>query len=137
MCHKQHRVLSSEWKLRKMGGLTMKAPVVIATVMVCGFGISYSDYSWSGDLDAALENINISTDAQDAVKKPDKDKASVPCEKAAGATCPTAHDDSNPNVYQASTIQGAIVGSTIPNVTINGVSSGALVNKGAVSLGNY
>lgn len=116
----------------------MKAPVVIATVMVCGLGIGYSGYSWSGDLDAALENINISTDAQNAVKKPEKDKASVPCEKTAGATCPTAHNDSNPsNVYQASTIQGAIVGSTIPNVTINGVSAGTLVNKGAVSLGNY
>jgi hypothetical protein len=135
MFRKQRRNWSLEWKLRKMGGLPMKSPVVIATAMVCGLGMGYSGYSRSGDLDAALENINISTDAREADKNPDKDKAHAPCEKAAGMTCPTGHDDANSNAYQASTIQGAIVGNTIPNVTINGVPSGTVVNRGAVSLG--
>lgn len=113
----------------------MKVSIVIATVMVCGLSGGYSNYSWSGDLDSALENINISTDAQNAVKKTDKD--TPPCVKSASVTCATTHEDANTNVYQASAIQGAIVGSTIPRVTINGVSAGEIINKGAVSLGGY
>jgi hypothetical protein len=113
----------------------MKVSVVIATAMVWGVGVGYSNYSWSGDLDSALEDINISTDAQNVVKKTDKD--AVPCIKAEGASCPTSQDYANTNVYEASAIKGAIVSAPIPNVTINGVSSGDVANKGAVSLGRY
>jgi hypothetical protein len=109
------------------GGLPMKVSVVITTALVCGLGGGYSDFSWSGDLDSALEKINISTEAQISDKSPDKD--ALPCVKSTGVTCVTTYEDTNSNYTQASVIQqgivrGNVVGNALPGVFINGATSG-------------
>ena len=113
----------------------MKTSVVIATAMLCWLGGGYGNYVVAEDLDSALEKINISTESENAPKKPDK--AAVPCAKATSVTCPNTQEDINRNAYEASAIQGAITGGLIPRVTINGVSVGDLPNKGAVSVGGF
>ena len=114
--------------------------MVIAAAMVCGLTAGYSNYSWSGDLDSALENVNISTDARNAAKAPDKD--STPCIKAARVTCVTRYEDTNIDDNQASAIQqaivrGNIVGNTIPGAIINGAAAGDAVNNGTLSFGGH
>ena len=114
----------------------MKVSVLIATAMVCGLSSGYSIYSWSEDLDSALENINISTDAQNTVKKR-SGKNSPPCVTATDVACANTYEDANANANQATVIQQAIVGNSIPRVTINGVSAGEVDNKGIGSIGGY
>jgi hypothetical protein len=109
----------------------MKISVVITTALVCGLGAGYSNFSWSGDLDSALEKINISTEEQITDKSPDKD--APPCVKSTGMTCVTTYEDTNTINNQASTIQqgierGNIVGSAVPGVFINGATSGLGIN---------
>jgi hypothetical protein len=119
----------------------MKVSVLVAIAIVFGLGVGYSNNSWSGDLDAALEKINISTDAQDAAKKDETDAR--PCIIAKGATCATSYNDVNDvngtNAREASAVavQSAISGNTIPAATINGVSAGEVGNKGAGPIGGF
>jgi len=82
-----------------------------------------STCAWSGDLDAALENVTISTDARNHAKHKN-DTNNPPCNKATSANCPTAADDNaNAVAYQAQTLQQTILDSTKANVTINGTQS--------------
>lgn len=84
-----------------------------------------STCAWSGDLDAALENVTISTDAQNHPKNKNNTD-NTPCNKATAANCPTAADDNaNANAYQALTLQQTILNSTAANVTINGAQAPA------------
>ena len=98
----------------------MKASVVYATGIVCCLIGGLSTSAWSEDLESALDNVNISTDAQNNPKKNDN-TPNVPCNKAAGANCPTARDDDvNSTAYQATTLQQNILNGREVNVTING-----------------
>jgi len=98
----------------------MKTSIVYATgIAVCLMG-GLSIDAWSEDLDSALDNVNISSDAQNIPKKNDN-ATIVPCSKAAGVNCPTAHDDDvNSTAYQATTLQQTILNGSEANVTING-----------------
>jgi hypothetical protein len=98
----------------------MKTSIVYATgIAVCLMG-GLSFDAWAEDLDSALDNVNISSDAQNIPKKNDNTTI-VPCSKAAGANCPTAHDDDvNSTAYQATTLQQTILNGSEANVTING-----------------
>lgn len=114
----------------------MKASVIYATGIVCCLMGGLSTYAWSEDLESALDSVNISTDAQNKPKK-NGNSASVPCTKAAGANCPTAHDDDvNSTAYQATTLQQTILNGSEANVMINGapVVDG---NHGAVSISGF
>jgi len=98
----------------------MKSSVVSATGIVCCLVGGLSTNAWSGDLDSALDNVNISSDAQSNPKKNDNTTI-VPCSKAAGSDCPTEHnDDVNSTTYQATTLQQTILNGSEANVTING-----------------
>jgi hypothetical protein len=114
----------------------MKSSVVYATGIVCCLVGGLSTNAWSGDLDSALDNVNISSDAQSNPKKNDNTTI-VPCSKAAGVNCPTAHDDDvNSTAYQATTLQQTILNGNESNVTINGapVIDG---NHGSVSISGF
>ena len=114
----------------------MKTSVVFAIGIVgCLMG-GLSAEAWAEDLESALENINISTDAQSNPKKNDN-APSVPCSKVAGANCPTAHDDDvNSTAYQATTLQQTILNGNEANVTINGAPA-VNGNQGAVSISGF
>ena len=98
----------------------MKTSVTIATAIVCCLTGGMGTYAWSEDLESALENINISTDAQTTAKKGD-DASNLPCTKASGADCSNSHDDDvNKTAYQATILQQAILNGHEANVTVNG-----------------
>ena len=98
----------------------MKTSVIYATGIVCCLIGGLSTYAWSEDLESALDNVNISTDAQNNPKK-DENTANVPCTKATEANCHSAHnDDVNSTAYQATTLQQNILNGREANVTING-----------------
>ena len=87
----------------------MKTSVVYAAGIVCCLIGGMSTYAWSEDLESALDNVNISTDAQNNPKK-DENTANVPCTKATEANCHSAHnDDVNSTAYQATTLQQNIL----------------------------
>ncbi len=113
----------------------MKSSVVYATGIVCCLMGGLSTYAWSEDLDSALDNVNISSDAQSTPKKSDN-TTNVPCTKDTGVNCPTAHDDVNSTTYQATTLQQTILNGSEANVTINGapVLDG---NHGSVSISGF
>jgi hypothetical protein len=114
----------------------MKTSIVYAAGIACCLMGGLSINAWSEDLESALDNVNISTDAQNNPKK--NDNASiVPCSKAAGVNCPTSHDDDvNSTAYQATTLQQNILSGREANVTINGapVVDG---NHGSVSISGF
>jgi hypothetical protein len=103
----------------------MKTSFTIATCIIGSLYGGHSNYAWSGDLDAALEDINIRTDAQNAPKKVEKN--SLPCAKASDVNCANSQEELNATAYETtSAIREALVGDRIPNVTINGVSVGPI-----------
>ena len=114
----------------------MKTSVVIATCIVCWLIGGYSNYSRAGELESALENINISTDLENAPTK--AGKVNHPCAKVAGEGCLVSHDEVNTNnTSQDLAIQGAVVDANIQRITINGVSAGQLDGNGVVSVGGF
>ena len=98
----------------------MKTSVVFATGIVCCLAGGMSAYAGSGDLESALENINISTDSQNIVKNHDNTNE-APCSKSTETNCPNSHDDDvKTNTYQATALQQTILNGTMNNVTVNG-----------------
>ena len=101
----------------------MKTSVVIATAIVCCLAGGLSGSAWSEDLESALENINISTDAQNTANKGD-DAQNLPCAKNSGTNCSNSHDDDvKTTAYRATILQQAILSGNAQNVTINGASA--------------
>ena len=103
----------------------MKASFMIVACIAGSLYGGHSNYAWAGDLDAALEDINIRTDAQNAPKKVEKN--SLPCAKTSDLNCTNSQEELNATAYEAtSAIREALVGDRIPSVTINGVSVGPI-----------
>ncbi len=102
----------------------MKTSVALVVGITSCLISGVSTYAWSGDLDSALENVTISTDAQNHAKHKN-DTNNLPCNnKTTSANCPTAADDTaNTTAYQALMLQQTISDSTRANVTINGTQS--------------
>ena len=99
----------------------MKTSVVFATSLACCLMGGMSPYAWSEDLDSALENISISTEADNTAKK---GEVTLTCaDKTSGANClDTRHNDINTNAYESTTIQQTILSGHERNVTINGAT---------------
>ena len=98
----------------------MKTSVVIVTTVVCCLAGGLSGFAWAEDLESALENINISTDAQNTANKGD-DTQNLPCAKTSGSNCANSHDDEvNSTAYRATILQQSILSGREQNVTING-----------------
>jgi hypothetical protein len=114
----------------------MKTSFMIATCVVGSLYGGHSDYAWSGDLDAALENINIRSDAENAPKKIEKNN--LPCTKVSDVNCASSQDELNATAYGAtSAMREAIVGDSIPRVTINGVSVGTINQQSTATVGGF
>ena len=114
----------------------MKTSILLAMIVMSGLACGMSTYAWSGGLDSALENITISTEAQNTVKKKD-DISNVPCTKSSTVNCPGSHGDNvDINANQVTTLQQAIINEHIQNVTING-APGVSSGQAAVSAGGF
>ena len=103
----------------------MKSFTLIAMSVMCYLASGVGYYAWGGDLDSALENISISSEAQSTTPKKNETK-NIPCtNKASDTTCQdTTHDSINTKTYEATTLQQSILSGTTQNVTINGVQVG-------------
>lgn len=115
----------------------MKASVALATAVVCGLSGGYWNYAWSGDLEAALENISIRSDAANAPKKAENNN--LPCAaKVPDAQCANQQDDLNETANNtASAISETILNGSIPNVTINGAAVDTVSYKSAIAAGGF
>ena len=115
----------------------MKTSIVYAAgIAYCLVGGLSVDAWAAGDLDSALDNVNISSDVQSKPKKNDNTSI-VPCSKTAGVNCPTAHDDDvNSTAYQATTLQQTILNGSEANVTINGAPVPD-INQSNVSISGF
>lgn len=114
----------------------MKMSFMIATCVVGSLYGWHNNYAWSGDLDAALDDINIRTDAQNAPKKVEKN--SLPCAKVSDVNCAGPQDELNRTGYEVtSAIRDAVVGDSIPRVTINGVSTGGNNQQSTFTVGGF
>jgi hypothetical protein len=100
----------------------MKTSIIVATSVLCCFAAGVGPYAWSEDLDAALESVSISSEAQNAPKRDDSNN--LPCEsKTPGASCPDSrHDDISANANQAANLQRSILSGQEQNVMINGAA---------------
>lgn len=102
----------------------MKTSMIVATSLMCCLAAGLSTSAWSDeDLDAVLENVSISSEAQNTVKT-DQDSNYLPCaSKTPGQDCPdSSRDDVNANTNAAVTLQQSIMSSRQQNVTINGAA---------------
>lgn len=99
----------------------MKSSALIAMSVLFYTASSVGCYAWAGDLDSALENISISSEAQSTAPKKNETK-NIPCtNKSSDTTCQdTTHDSVNTKAYEATTLQQSILSTTTQNVTING-----------------
>jgi len=99
----------------------MNTSVMLATTIACCLIGGMSTAAWGEDLESALENVTISTEAQNTATN-NSDADNQPCTKASGANCPAGGDDNNvnTNAYQATTLQQAILNGHEANVTVNG-----------------
>ena len=114
----------------------MRVSVVLATALMCGLSGGCLNYAWSGDLEAALENISIRSDAGNAPKKTESNN--LPCTKVVDAQCQSLQDELNGTANKsASAIPDSILNGTIPNVTINGASVDTVNYKSAIVSGGF
>jgi hypothetical protein len=110
--------------------------VAIAIAVVCGLSSGYIDSAWSGDLEAALENINISSDAESAPKKLGNN--SLPCTNVSDAHCAGPQDDVSAAANgAASAIRDSIVISRIPSITVNGTAVETISHQSTVAAGGF
>jgi hypothetical protein len=99
----------------------MKSSTLIVMSVLCYMASGVGCYTWAEDLDSALEDISISSEAQSTIPKKN-DTKNIPCtNKASDTTCqdPT-HDSVNSNAYEATNLQQSILNGTTQNVTVNG-----------------
>ena len=99
----------------------MKTSVAFATSFICCLMAGMSSYAWSEDLDSALENISISSEADNAAKK--SEVTPTCADKSSGANClDSRHNDINTNAYESTIIQQSLLSGHEQNVTINGAT---------------
>ena len=114
----------------------MRLSVALATAIACGLSGGYIHYAWSGDLEAALENISISSDAGSAPKK--LENKDLPCVKASDVHCASPQDDLNTAANGAtSAIRESIVSSGIPRAIINGAAVETISQQSTVAAGGF
>jgi len=114
----------------------MKGSVAFATIVACCLSGSVVGCAWAGDLEAALENISIRTDAANAPKKVETN--TLPCTKVVDAQCPIQDDElDRRNNQAASAIPETVLNGSIPNVTINGAAVDTVNYKSAIATGGF
>ena len=113
----------------------MKGSVALAAVVAGTLSGGFVDYAWSGDLEAALENISIRSDAGNAPKKVETNN--LPCTKVVDAQCQIQQDELNQNANKAAAVPDSILNATIPNVTVNGTAVDTINYKSAIATGGF
>ena len=112
----------------------MKGSVAFAIVVTCCLSGGVVGGAWAGDLEAALENISIRSDAGNAPKKAETN--SLPCTTVVNAQCQIQQDELDRKANQAaSAIPENVLNGSIPNVTINGSAVDTINYKSAIAVG--
>ena len=114
----------------------MKRSIAFATAVACGLCGGYVGAAWSGDLEAALENVSIRSDATNAPKKAENN--ALPCTKVVDAQCASQQDELVSAANKTnSAVPETLLNGNIPNVTINGAAVDTVSYKSAIAAGGF
>ena len=115
----------------------MKVSVAFAAVVASCLSGGVINYAWSGDLEAALENISIRSDEGNVPKKVENNEL-LCAVKGTDVQCANPQEDPNETATNAaSAIPDSLLNGNIPNVTVNGAAVDTVNYKSAIVAGGF
>jgi len=112
----------------------IKSAVFIGACAAAWFGGSYGNSVWADGLDAALDDVSISTESSDKAPKEKPDA----CAEDSQSICSSMHEHQDAFNATSSTTQGNIhIEGNVQNVIINGAPSVNPGNPVTTSLGGF